>query len=198
LSTTIFVPAVGLTINLFEGSANPAQKGVRSETPKREGDLPFLALWQRDSGGHWGGSGPYVRFAIWSDGRVVFAKDPNKWAQELRRGKISSSRVARLKAALADTGVFKLKGTCYLMLHGPEDCLMVDLGEKRQTLYWDERDWPDYGININPKPHHLDFKRSWKTINHLGLVALPDEAEPVKDRFEVPKSWYLKPAIQSK
>ncbi len=198
LSSTLLLPAVGLTVGLFQGSALPAQSDVRPETSKRGqvADKPFLAVWQRHSGGAiGGGEGPYLRFAIWSDGRILFAKDPNKWAQQLRRGKISNSRVARLKAALADTGVFGLKGTCYMSLHGPLDCLMVDLGDKKQALYWDEN--PDYGIAFYLKPHHLDFKRCWKAVNHLGLVALPDDGEPVKDPFEVPKSWYLKPAIQS-
>lgn len=67
---------------------------------------------------------------------------------------------------------------------------MVDLDGK-QLLYWDERESPGYGININPKPHDLEFKRCWKAVNHLGVVALPDEGEVVKERVQIPKSWHL-------
>jgi hypothetical protein len=116
----------------------------------------------------------------------------------LRRGKISETRVARLKAALFDTGVFKLEGTCYLVPSAPKDCLMVDLDGKQQMLYWDEVESPNYGINIDPKPHHLQFKLCWKVVNHLVLVALPDEGEVVKERIQIPKSWHLKRAAQSK
>ena len=92
----------------------------------------------------------------------------------MQRGNLSAARVARLKAALADTGVFDLEGTCYLVPDAPVDCLLVDLGgEKRQILYWDEVETLGYGINIDPKPHHLDFKRCWKAVNHLALVRAP-------------------------
>jgi hypothetical protein len=145
-----------------------------------------------------GSEAPFLRFAVWPDGRAVFAKDPAKWGHELQRGNLSAARVARLKAALAYTGVFDLKGTCYLVPDAPVDCLLVDLGgEKRQILYWDEVETLGYGINIDPKPHHLDFKRCWKAVNHLALVALPDDGEAVKERIQVPKSWYIKWAVQS-
>jgi hypothetical protein len=160
-------------------------------------ERPFLALWRRHDGRTRHSEAPYLRFAIWADGRVMYARNPDKWGHELQRGKISISRVARLKAALADNGIFDLKGTCYLVFDAPVDCLIVDLGDKKQMLYWDEREGPNYGINVNPKPHHLEFKRCWKAVNHLGLVALPDEGEPVKERIQVPESWYLKRAIQS-
>jgi hypothetical protein len=174
-----------------------AQGDPAGNQVKRD-DRPFLALWRQHDGGPFGGSeGPDLRFAIWGDGRVLYAKDPAKWGSELRRGKISPSRVARLQAALADAGVFDLKGTCYLVPDAPCYCLMVDLGRKRQMLYWDEVETPGYGINIAPKPHHLEFKRCWKTVNHLALVALPDDGEAVKERVRVSQSWYLKPAVQS-
>jgi hypothetical protein len=169
----------------------PAQAKVEGEV------RPFLALWRRDAG-RFVGDTPYLRFAIWDDGRVLYAKDPKKWGHELQQGHLSASRVARLKAALGDSGVFHLKGTCYLVPDAPVDCLLVDLGGKQQQLlYWDEVEAPNYGINIDPKPSHLEFKRCWKAVNHLALVALPDEGEAVKEHIQVPKSWYLKEAIQS-
>jgi hypothetical protein len=174
--------------------------GIAEDDPmpgKPDGaDRPFLALW-RQSGGRAGLDTPYLRFAVWADGRVLFATDPNKWGHQLRRGKLSPARIARLKTALADTGVFDLRGTCYLVPDGPVDCLMAELGGKQQTLYWDEVETPGYGINIDPKPRHREFKRCWKAVNHLALVALPDDGEVVKERIPVPESWYLKPAVQS-
>ena len=163
--------------------------------PSGEEDRPFLALWQQTGGR--GSDGPSVRFAVWADGRVVYAGDPGRWGGEVRRGKLSAARVARLKAAVADTGVFDLKGTCYLVPDAPIDCLMVELGGKKQMLYWDEVEAAGYGINIAPKPQHLEFKRCWKAVNHLGQVALPDDGEAAKEPMRVPQSWYLKRPVQS-
>jgi hypothetical protein len=140
---------------------------------------------------------PYLRVAIWDDGRVLFAKDPARWGHELQEGRIAAYRVAQLKKALPETGVFDLKGTGYLVPDAPEYCLMVDLAEKKQMLYWDEVDMPGYGINVNPKPHHVEFKKCWKAVNNLALVACPDQFEAVKERFKVPASWRLRTAIQS-
>jgi hypothetical protein len=173
--------------------------GRPAENQAKRADRPFLAVWRDRDAGFLGGTGedPYLRFAIWGDGRVLYAKDPAKWGHEVRRGKLAPSRVARLKAALADTGIFDLKETGYLVPHGPVDCLMVDLGGKQKMLYWDEIESPNYGINFDPKPHHLEFKRCWKAVNHLGLVALPDDGEALKERVKVPQSWYLKQEVQS-
>lgn len=161
-------------------------------------DRPFLALWRKHDGERANSQAPYLRFAIWEDGRVLFAKDPGKWGHEMRRGTIAAYRVALLKKALAETGAADLKGTCYLVPDAPCDCLMIALGDKKQMLYWDEVETAGYGINISPKPHHLEFKRCWKAVNNLALVACPDQFEAVNERFQKPPdSWYLKHAIQS-
>ncbi len=154
---------------------------------------PILALWEEP---HDPGP-PGLRFAIWADGRVVSAVDPTRWDSGLRRGKIDPARVEALKTQLAASGVFDLQGTCYLVPGAPTDHLLVDLGDKQQMLFWDEREMPGYGINIDPKPHHREFIRCWKAVNQLGLAVLPPEAKPVAEPFVAPKSWYLKLAIQS-
>jgi hypothetical protein len=187
---------------VFLGSlASAAETATRVDRPPEKGapgeEQPLLALWRQYDGMYDRSEAPYLRFAIWNDGRVLYAKNPDKWGHDLLRGKISPTRVARLKTALAATGVFDLKGTCYLVPDAPKDCLMVDLGDKQQMLCWDEVEAPNYGINYSPEPQHLEFKRCWKVINYLALVALPDEGETVTKRFQVPESWYLKRAVQS-
>ena len=61
-------------------------------------DLPMVALWREHDGRARGAEAPYLRFAVWADGRVLYAQDPDKWGHELRRGKVSAARVARLRA----------------------------------------------------------------------------------------------------
>jgi hypothetical protein len=75
---------------------------------------------------------------------------------------------------------------------------MLDFGAKQQILRWDERESLNYGVNIDPKPHHLKFISCWKEVNSLALAAIPKESKAHEPRFEqTPKSWRLKPAIQS-
>ncbi|MBN2578469.1 MAG: hypothetical protein JXB10_05710 [Pirellulales bacterium] len=143
-------------------------------------------------------SAPYLRVAIWEDGRALFAKDPAKWGHSLREGRIAPYRIALLKKALLSTGVFDLKGTTYLVPDAPAYCITVNIGNKKRTLSWDESESPNYGININPQPQHLAFKRCWKMLNLIALVACPDQFHDSHERFsEVPQSWYANRAIQS-
>lgn len=170
---------------------------VTTSAPDNFEERPFLAIW-RDSDGSRRSGAPYLRVAIWSDGRIVFAKDPKKWEQELFEGRIEAARVTELKKALEETGVFELKGNCYLVPDAPVDCIMLDLGAKQQMLYWDEIESANYGINISPKPHHLKFKTCWKEVNKLALKAIPKQSQPHRERFSrPPASWRLKGPIQS-
>lgn len=163
-----------------------------------EHQRPFLAIWRKHDGLREGSEAPYLRIAIWNDGRMLFAKDAGKWGHDLRQGRITADRVAQLKKALLATGVFDLKGYCYLVPDAPCDCVMLDLLDKKQMLYWDEVETPGYGINISPKPHHLKFKECWKAVNKLALEARPEKSDKVKERFSrPPESWHLKKAIQS-
>ena len=159
---------------------------------------PFLAIWQDTVGMVMGSQAPYLRIAIWNDGRIVFAQDPKKWNHELRQGTIDTAGLAQLKKAIKATGVFELKGNCYLVPDAAVDCMMIDVGDKQQMLYWDEVESPGYGINISPKPHHLEFKKCWKEVNRLAIAVLPKQSEPYKERFQrPPQSWRLKETIQS-
>jgi hypothetical protein len=154
---------------------------------------PFLAIWRDSEGNAPGSQSPFLRVAIWNDGSALFSMDPTEHGQELKRGRIAPYRVERLKAALRQSGVFDLKGYCYLGPDMPVDCVMVDLGDRRQMLYWVEgkTDWMK-------KPNRIEFVRSWTAVKHLASVACPDVFEAAKGRFEQPpKSWYLKEMIQS-
>ena len=57
----------------------------------------------------------HLRIAIWDDGRIRFAEDQKKWSHALRQGRISADQIARLKEDILKTGVFDLKGYCYLV-----------------------------------------------------------------------------------
>ena len=155
---------------------------------------PLLAIWRDSDGYRSGNAAPYLRVAIWEDGRVLFAKDTKKWGHELFEGRIAAYRVDRLKEALAGGDVFNLKGHCYLGPDMPVDCIMIDLGEKKQMLYWVEgqMSW------MESKPHRLKFAECWKTVNDLAIVACPDKYEAASEPFQKPpRSWYLKKMIQS-
>lgn len=161
-------------------------------------DRPMLAIWC-DSECRMDSNPPYLRIAIWNDGRVIFAAGTNGWNHDLREGHIDTARVAKLKSALEATGVFDLKGTCYLVPDAPVDCVLVDVGTKRQMLFWDEVESPNYGINIDPTPAHLEFKKCWKEVNRLALESIPKDSKPREGKFKaVPQSWRLKRPIQSR
>jgi hypothetical protein len=194
--TASLVIATGLALLLANGFAG--QKDVAKRDVKD--DRPFFAVWNSHSNaetglGHY--RGPYLRFAFWDDGRVVFAKESEKDEKPLQRGRIAPYRVARLKQALLDSGAFSLKGNCYLVPDGAVISMMIDVGGQKQMLYWDEVKTQNYGINMHLKPHHLDFIRCWESLNRLGMVACPDQFETVAARVRPPQSWKLKPPIQS-
>jgi len=163
-----------------------------------EAKPPFLAIWQDEDGQRPESGAPYLRIAIWDDGRVLFTTNPHKWRHTLREGRITVARVAVLKKAVEATGVFELPGYCYLVPDSAVNCLMVDVGTKRQMLYWDEVEQPNYGLNIDPKPHHRKFMACWKAVNRLALEAVPGNSNASAEAFaRPPASWRFKPPIQS-
>jgi hypothetical protein len=165
-----------------------------------EEPLPLLAIWREGDGMRSSSKAPYLRIAIWENGRVLFARNTSKWSHELLVATIEPAQITELKNEIEKTGVFKLEGTCYLVPDAPEDCLMINLGERQQILRWDEVETPGYGINSYnpPKPQHVNFKKCWKAVNQLALKLIPKESKPYEKAFERPRSWVSKPAIQSK
>ena len=174
---------------------------LRAETTSVTNDStnrPLLAIWRDSEGLRLRSEAPFLRIAIWSDGRIVFAKDPSQWSRELLEGRIDAERIKELKQAIEKTGVFELQGNCYLVPDAPVDCVMLDFGGKQQMLYWDEREQPNYGINIAPKEHHLKFRSCWKDVNALALKTIPKDSRPYEEHFQrPPPSWRLKKPIQS-
>ena len=182
----------------------------------------MVAVWEH-VGVRLNADGPYLRIAIWEDGRIIFAKYPQsaepdspdsdkqlskkqrgnkktapvqnqgargpRWTHELYEGSISAEEVAKLKEAIAATGVLDLKRTSALVPDAPIDCMLVDFGNRRQLLLWDERESPNYGINIDPTPDDLRFIAAWKAVNRLALAARPKKSEPFTGRFAPPDSW---------
>lgn len=188
---------LAFSIGLISLAAQADEQTVAKDPWRFPGERPIIAIWQAN-GGMKLTVGECLRVAIWNDGSVALAKDPSKWDREFQTGKISQARIAQLKKAILDSGVFELRGTTYLVPDAPTDCIMIDLGEKTQMLYWDEREMPGYGINVNPKPRHVEFMRCWKMVNHLALLACPDQFAPGTQVFNAaPRSWRLKPPIQS-
>lgn len=171
-----------------------AQEKAVTPDPQR----PFVAIWQQDGGSAPGANIPYLRVAIWNDGRILFAPDPEKWSDVLREGRIPPERITLLKKELIDTGVFALNNATYLVPDGGTLCLMLDIDGRTQILRWDEREHPNYGINIDPKPRHIKFKECWKAVNRLALAARPAESHEFVGKFRPAESWNLRPAIQSR
>lgn len=176
------------------------QKGVLVGYPEKQrlslgSRRPMIAVWCQDKG-TWvtkNNKAPYLRIAIWDDGRVVFAADPTKWSHELREGKISAERIAELKKQIAATGVFGLDVTSGLVPDAPVDCLLIDLGKQQQILYWDEVESPTYGINSDPR--YRTFKECWKALNQLALDNRPTDAVMAVGKFrKVPRRWYVTPS----
>ena len=187
-------PARRFPVPVITGEPNAALANPLNET-----NLPIFAVWQEMPAWPTDTNYPYhLRIAVWPDGRVVFARDPNVWNHDLLLGRIAGPTLDKLQQDIRKTGVFELKGNCYLVPDASVDCVMLSFGNSRQMLYWDEVENSGYGININPKPQHQSFKQAWWEVNRLALSALPNQAKKLDAHFQRPlKDWYLKRMIQS-
>jgi hypothetical protein len=148
---------------------------------------PLLAVWCKDEGWTYGGKAPYLRIAIWADGRVLFAADPKKWSHDLREGKIAPTRISELKKRIEKTEIFKLKGNAYLVPDGGHYCILADVDSRQQVLYW-------YGGVSAPRK----LRECWDALNQLALDFRPTNGTPVTGRFKgAPDSWYPKKAVNA-
>lgn len=149
---------------------------------------PLLVVWCKHEGWTYGGKAPYLRIAIWADGRVLFAADPKKWSHDLREGKIAPARISELKKRIAKTGVFQLKGNAYLVPDGAEYCILANVGSQQQVLYW-------YGGTSSATSK---LSKCWNSLNQLALEFRPPTATPVTGRFKgAPASWYPKEPVNA-
>jgi len=160
-------------------------------------DLPMVAVWRSNEGHVFRANSeiPYLRVAIWPDGRFIVAKDSGKWAHDLQRGVLSPEVLAQLKKDLGDTGAFDLKRTSYLVPDAGCNCALLKLGEEEVLLQWDERETPNYGLNINPTAETKAFVACWKALSRLALGACPEKRE-VAERFAIPEGWLLLKAVR--
>jgi len=161
-------------------------------------DLPMVAVW-RSNEGHvlrTESQAPYLRVAIWPDGRFLIAKDTAKWSHDLQRGKLSAEDLATLKKELAELGAFDLKRTSYLVPDGGCNCALLKLGEKEALMQWDEVLTANYGINTIPTLGAKAFKNCWKTLNTLAVGSCLEPREAVTERFVIPEEWLLLKAVR--
>jgi hypothetical protein len=162
--------------------------------------LPAVAVWRRIGGYPIPGrpfQGPALRAAVWDDGRAIFAEDRRSWQGPLRQGQVDPESLKGLFREVAATGVFDLPGNTYLVPDAPVLVTLVRIAGREQILYWDEVEAKNYGINIQPKPHHLAFKKTWFAITRALDEHLPKESSPLLTAFAPPTNWYVKEAVQS-
>ncbi len=166
--------------------------GLDLKNPLDDGNPPVLAVWLDKTEHARYTNAPYLRIAVWEDGRVVFARDPRDWSHDLWLGRMPEQALQTLKGKIRETGVFRLQGYCYLAWDLPTVCISLSFDHDQQMLYSHE-----LGLG-SPKPQHLAFEHAWWEINRLALAALPDRAKKLDARFRPPPTeWYLKRMIQS-
>lgn len=172
--------------------ADRPNAGLESPSiPHPRDPVPMLAVWLQSDG--MGAvnqqKAPSLRYAVWEDGRLIFAADSRQWGSAMRMGQLDANQLARLKARVANSGVFTLKRTAALVPDAPTICMAIRMDGREQVLYWDERVTRNYGINTNPAPDDREFMRCWKQLNLAGLAARPRSSSAVNATFLPPKEW---------
>ncbi len=172
----------------FSSAAPENGGGVQSGT--NTATRPFLAIWRDFDGKTYA---PSLRVAIWNDGRVLFAKEAPKWGTNLFLGRLKPGELTALKDRVRATGILDLGRTSYLVPDDAVYCLLVDLGDKRQLLYWNEDELRYYWNEDTSVPGTViagDFKRCWVKVNRLALSAAPASSSKTEEGFKgAPKSW---------
>ena len=191
----IFVACLMLVVGACARTGNGGVGALRRATAGA--DRPMLAVW-RDSDGNT--YAPRLRVAIWNDGRILFSKDAPRWGTNLFLGKLRPADVVSLKERVRAMGVLDLSRNSYLRPDEPWCCLLLDFGEQKQMLYWDEEELVWYWNEGQPMHGTLpkgDFKRSWVQVNLLALSLAPKDATRVEEGFRgALSSWYIKQPSQ--
>ena len=161
---------------------------------------PIVAIWRAHDGHRLDSQGPYLRVAIWADGRAVFAENPEDWASALREGTVPLGAHGCVQAMHSPRQAsLTLTVTATLSWMPPVTASCVRLGGQERILYWDEVEHPRYGINVSPQERHYQFMDTWKNINSLTLASLPTGCSSAATASAViQESWYIQRAIQSR
>lgn len=163
-------------------------------------ELPIVALWRASGGAPRPGrpaTGPALRAALFADGRFVFLRDEKRWDGPQAMVRLTPAATKKLLNDIVASGVFALEGDTYLVPDAPTLAILVRDGARQRMLYWDEVDSANYGINVDPQPRHLAFKKTWRAISQSLLAARPKAAATLRVPLIPPPAWRVQPPIQS-
>jgi hypothetical protein len=165
-------------------------QGHRVPSASLGSHIPIVAVWSENDGLMSQGA-RYLRFAIWDDGRVLFARDTRHLSTLLVQGKLPAERIAELERQLSESAVFRLKRTAYIPFDSLHYCMTVNVGKNHQALGWDEIPDPERTVVDAQKPIAKLFKECCVKINHLAASVRPRRTTLVRCQVEqVPQSWY--------
>lgn len=102
-----------------------------------------------------------VELAVWEDGYVLYASNPEKAGRDIISGMVTPQRVQALLNQLDLAGVFSLSGDSFLVPDGPELVLAAEFGGKRNRHRWDEVIRPGWGANVHPTKAYIEFVCMW-------------------------------------
>lgn len=164
--------------------------------------LPLFAVWRRigayprpdDSPATWS---PALRFAVFESGRYAFAEDPTRWDSPLREGYVDQATLELIRGEIMRSGIFELTGTCYLAPDAPVLVTLARIGGREQILYWDEIESSSHGINRDPQPRHIAFKRVWYEVGATLAHHRPAQSTLNLEQFQPPMTWYVREPVQS-
>lgn len=159
--------------------------------PINEGLMPIIAIWMKTPGHTTDMNYPYLRIGLWSDGRIVFCRDPNKWSHDLLIGKISNEIVNKTLTEIDNTKIFSVKDKEYWTVDSLDCVITVNVDNHKTILRWDEVTHPLHGHNLNPHQQYLAFKNIWFQINQILISKIPDKASKLNEKFKMPsKEWW--------
>ena len=93
---------------------------------------PIVAVWTDSTDFS---AQPSLRVALWDDGRVLFAANDGEPNSTLRFGHILRDTTKELKHDIRKTGLFELKGHCYLVPDALVMYLLAAVDDYKHFLY---------------------------------------------------------------
>jgi hypothetical protein len=132
--------------------------------------------------------GPYLRFAIWENGRIVHASDLADRTSPPVEGNLTKSDVETLKSELSKTNVTSLRYKSYLVPDAPCHKLYCVVGGRKYMLEWDEYLHPNYGISTQFGPNEKAFVECWSILCELARRRA-NGRDPSSFRMAETRSW---------